>query len=191
MTTEKLLEIEADRGVVKLWLNRAEKRNALSKAVLLRMLEDLGRLSRDKSARVIVVGSRGGVFCSGHDLSELCIADHEEASEIFTLCSMVMLGLRGLPQPVIARVQGLATAAGCQLVAACDMACGVDGGVIRNPRGKDRSLLHDADDSSGQDDCPQGGVRNARHRRTNLSTASSGAWAGESRGRPGRARRRH
>ena len=71
---------------------------------------------------MVVLGSRGPVFCSGHDLSEMVGRTEEEYHALFALCSRVMLGLRRLPQPVIARVQGVATAAGCQLVAACDLA---------------------------------------------------------------------
>ena len=79
------------------------------------------------------MGSRGPVFCSGHDLGEMVGRSEEEYRELFALCSRVMLGLRRLPQPVIARVQGVATAAGCQLVAACDLAVAAEEATFATP----------------------------------------------------------
>ena len=85
------------------------------------------------SARVVVLGSRGPVFCSGHDLGEMIGRTEEEYRDLFAACSRVMLGLRRLPQPVIARVQGVATAAGCQLVAACDLAVAAEEATFATP----------------------------------------------------------
>ncbi len=116
------LLVEAHAGVVRLTLNRPEKRNALSRELLGRLEEALSAIAADAGARVVVLGSAGAVFCSGHDLSEMVGRSEEEYQELFAACSRVMLQLRRLPQPVIGRVQGLATAAGCQLVAACDLA---------------------------------------------------------------------
>jgi enoyl-CoA hydratase/carnithine racemase len=127
------LVIESDRGIVRLTLNRPEKRNALS-FELLRSLEGaLESLASDASARSVVLGSRGPAFCSGHDLSEMIGRSEPEYRELFALCSRVMLGLRRLPQPVIARVQGVATAAGCQLVAACDLAVASEEATFATP----------------------------------------------------------
>ena len=129
---DRLIE-ESEAGVIRLILNRPEKRNALS----LELLEDLEsaieRIGSDRSARVIVLGSRGPVFCSGHDLGEMVGRTEEDYRRLFALCSRVMLGLRGLPQPVIARVQGMATAAGCQLVAACDLAAASEEAAFATP----------------------------------------------------------
>jgi enoyl-CoA hydratase/carnithine racemase len=116
------LLVELDRGIVRLTLNRPEKRNALSRALLEQLEQAIERIGGDPSARVVVLGARGAVFCSGHDLGEMVGQTEAAYRSLFELCSRVMLGLRNLPHPVIARVQGMATAAGCQLVAACDLA---------------------------------------------------------------------
>jgi enoyl-CoA hydratase/carnithine racemase len=82
---------------------------------------------------VVILAAAGQVFCSGHDLSEMVGRNEEEYHELFATCSRVMLGLRRLPQPVIARVQGVATAAGCQLVAACDLAVAAEEATFATP----------------------------------------------------------
>jgi enoyl-CoA hydratase/carnithine racemase len=127
------LLFELDRGIVRLTLNRPEKRNALSIELLRRLEQAIESIAVDSSARVVVLGSRGPVFCSGHDLKEMVGRTEDEYRELFALCSRVMMGLRRLPQPVIARVQGVATAAGCQLVAACDLAVAGDEATFATP----------------------------------------------------------
>jgi enoyl-CoA hydratase/carnithine racemase len=127
------LIIESDRGIVRLTLNRPEKRNALSIELLQQLEQAIGRVAADSSARVVVLGSRGPVFCSGHDLKEMVGRTEDAYRELFALCSRVMMGLRRLPQPVIARVQGVATAAGCQLVAACDLAVAGEEATFATP----------------------------------------------------------
>lgn len=109
-------------GVAWIVLNRPERRNPLSREVLEALEPAIDGIGREASVRAVVIGSRGPVFSSGHDLNELAGADMEACETLFGLCGRVMLGLRRLAIPVIARVQGLATAAGCQLVAACDLA---------------------------------------------------------------------
>jgi enoyl-CoA hydratase/carnithine racemase len=116
---ELLLEINA--GVAYLTLNRPEKRNALSCRLLEELDEAQARLVDEHRAQVVVLAARGAAFCSGHDLTEMAGQSEGAYRDLFALCSRVMLGFRRLPQPVIARVQGLATAAGCQLVASCDL----------------------------------------------------------------------
>ncbi len=113
---------EKQGGVVRLTLNRPEKRNALSLNVLCEREAAIGRIAKDPEARVVVIAAAGKVFCAGHDLSEMTGRSEAEYRDLFSACSVVMQGLRKLPQPVIARVQGMATAAGCQLVASCDLA---------------------------------------------------------------------
>jgi enoyl-CoA hydratase/carnithine racemase len=130
---ESLLAVDAVAGVVRLTLNRPQKRNALSHELLAALLAELDRLATDSSARVLVLGAAGPVFCSGHDLGEMIGRSEEDYRELFSLCSQVMLKLRSLPQPVIARVQGPATAAGCQLVAACDLAVAVEEATFATP----------------------------------------------------------
>ncbi|SIO58485.1 Enoyl-CoA hydratase/carnithine racemase [Singulisphaera sp. GP187] len=116
------LEVRIEEGVVSLVLNRPETRNALSRTLLGRLEETLAAIEADPAARVVILGARGPVFCAGHDLGEMTSRSEPEYRDLFAACSRVMLQLRRLPQPVIARVQGMATAAGCQLVAACDLA---------------------------------------------------------------------
>jgi enoyl-CoA hydratase/carnithine racemase len=127
------LLVEPNGSVVRLTLNRPERRNALSHALLTELECALGTIAADATARVVVLGARGSVFCSGHDLAEMVGRTEGEYRELFELCSRVMLGLRRLPQPVIARVQGVATAAGCQLVAACDLAVAGDEATFATP----------------------------------------------------------
>jgi enoyl-CoA hydratase/carnithine racemase len=109
-------------GVVRLTLNRPEKRNALSLELLSELAAAIQRISETSTARVVVVAATGKVFCAGHDLTEMTGKSETEYRKLFSSCSAVMQGLRSLTQPVIARVQGIATAAGCQLVASCDLA---------------------------------------------------------------------
>ena len=118
----KMLLVESQSGVTKLTLNRPERRNALSEAMLAELGAALERVASDAMTRVVVLAAAGPVFCSGHDLSEMVGRSEADYGALFARCSAVMQQLRQLPQPVIARVQGLATAAGCQLVAACDLA---------------------------------------------------------------------
>lgn len=114
-----MFEIRQRVGVIT--LNHPEKRNALSKSMLESLRSLLGQISQDRRVKVIVLRAAGTVFSSGHDLKELAAADESTATAIFALCTEVMEGVRKLPQPVIAMVQGLATAAGCQLAATCDL----------------------------------------------------------------------
>jgi enoyl-CoA hydratase/carnithine racemase len=116
------LLVDRDGAVVTLTLNRPERRNALSLDLMLTLTARLRETAADESVRAIVLGAAGPVFCSGHDLRELRGREEEEYARIFATCSELMLTLHRIPQPVVARVQGIATAAGCQLVAACDLA---------------------------------------------------------------------
>jgi enoyl-CoA hydratase/carnithine racemase len=117
-----MLLIESESGVVRLTLNRPERRNALSEAMLSELGAALDRIAADPSARAVILAAAGPVFCAGHDLSEMVGRSRADYETLFARCSKVMQQIRRLPQPVIARVQGMATAAGCQLVATCDMA---------------------------------------------------------------------
>jgi enoyl-CoA hydratase/carnithine racemase len=102
-------------------LNRPDKRNALSTHTMKEMLHALDIIAAS-SARVVVLESSGSVFCAGHDLSELRGTDSSQHVELFDKCRDLMQRLNSIPQPIIAKVDGLATAAGCQLVASCDLA---------------------------------------------------------------------
>lgn len=112
---------EQSAAIATVTLNRPECRNALGLAVIESLEQVLTRISHDPSIRVVILAAAGPVFCSGHDLRELAGATPEQCHRLFSTCARMMLALRNLPQPVIARVQGLATAAGCQLAATCDL----------------------------------------------------------------------
>ena len=118
-----LLRSQDARGVVTLTLNRPHAFNALSEATLTALQRELDVIAQDESVRVVVLAAEGKAFCAGHDLKEMRAAPSLEYYEhLFAQCSDMMLTIQRLPVPVIARVQGIATAAGCQLVAMCDLA---------------------------------------------------------------------
>src|SRR5512134_2258237 len=123
-TNELPLLYERDaRGVVTLTLNRPQAFNALSEAMLEALQSALDRAAADEAARVVVIGATGKAFCAGHDLKEMRAKPSlDYYQELFAQCSRMMMSIQKLPVPVIARVQGIATAAGCQLVAMCDLA---------------------------------------------------------------------
>jgi enoyl-CoA hydratase/carnithine racemase len=133
VATAPMLLMEIHDGVCRLTLNRPDKRNALSHELLSELEAALSKIGEDSSIRVVVLGANGPVFSSGHDLKEMTGRQSSEYRELFGLCSRVMLHLRKLPQPVIARVQGLATAAGCQLVAACDLVVAAEDAAFATP----------------------------------------------------------
>jgi enoyl-CoA hydratase/carnithine racemase len=123
-STEPLVLSERDgRGVTTLTLNRPQAFNALSEGMLRGLQDALDSVARDDSARVVVLAAAGKAFCAGHDLKEMraepSLAYYQA---LFEQCTTMMLAVQHLPVPVIAKVQGMATAAGCQLVAMCDLA---------------------------------------------------------------------
>ena len=120
-TTEVLL-VEREASIATLTLNRPEQRNALSMELMGRMIDTLESLRDAAGTRVVILAGAGPVFCAGHDLSEMVGMGLDAYRDVFAACTRMMQAIHQLPQPVIARVQGTATAAGCQLVAACDLA---------------------------------------------------------------------
>jgi enoyl-CoA hydratase/carnithine racemase len=120
-------------GIAILTLNHAEKRNALSRMMLTALKEQLDRCGLDRGVRVLILRAAGPVFSSGHDLRELVNGCEENYESLFTLCTEVMETIRLLRQPVIAQVQGLATAAGCQLVATCDLVVASENAAFATP----------------------------------------------------------
>lgn len=124
---------EAAEHVAILTLNHPEKRNALSRDMLTALQGHLDRCAADPAVRVVVLRAAGSVFSSGHDLRELAAGGVAEHAELFALCTRVMETVRLLPRPVIAQVQGLATAAGCQLVASCDLAVAAETASFATP----------------------------------------------------------
>ena len=123
----------AKDGIAVLTLTNPKKRNVLSSRTLAALEEWLDWIAKDPEARVVVIRSEGPVFSSGHDLNELVNGDAEDYTTVFDACTRVMEGIRLLPKPVIAQVQGLATAAGCQLVATCDIAVAADTAAFATP----------------------------------------------------------
>jgi enoyl-CoA hydratase/carnithine racemase len=119
--TTELLDVERAGEVVTLSLNRPAQRNALSRELMADVTAALKALGADPAVRVVVLAGRGPAFSAGHDLSEMVGLELDDYREIFELCTRMMTAIHELPQPVIARVHGMATAAGCQLVAACDL----------------------------------------------------------------------
>jgi enoyl-CoA hydratase/carnithine racemase len=127
-TEPEVILLRSDAGgVATLTLNRPGQFNALSTEVLAELQEALDAIAQDASVRVVVLAGAGRAFCAGHDLKQMR-ANHAKAymQELFTQCGKVMMTLVRMPQPVIARVHGTATAAGCQLVAMCDLAVAAD-----------------------------------------------------------------
>jgi enoyl-CoA hydratase/carnithine racemase len=103
-------------------LNRPDRRNALSLDLMLELIDCLDEIGGDSSIRVVVMAAAGKVFSSGHDLSEMVGRTVNDYRRLFDVCTVLMTKIQSIPQPVIAQVQGIATAAGCQLVATCDLA---------------------------------------------------------------------
>ncbi len=117
------LELRLGEPIARLVLNRPERRNALSLALMREVIEALADVADDPDARVLVIEGNGPAFSAGHDLAEMTATrDAGFYEELFGTCVEMMQALHALPQPVIAKVHGVATAAGCQLVAACDLA---------------------------------------------------------------------
>ena len=129
MNTEALVLKQQDaRGVVTLTLNRPQAFNSLSEAMLGALQRELDALATDDSARVVVIAAAGKAFCAGHDLKEMRAEPSQAYYEgLFAQCGRMMMSIQRLPVPVIAQVQGIATAAGCQLVAMCDLAVAARG----------------------------------------------------------------
>ncbi len=121
-----LLRDDAD-GIATLTLNRPRSFNALSEALIDALQAALDEIARDDSVRVVILGAAGKAFCAGHDLKEMRASpDRDYYRALFAKCSRMMTAIVALPQPVIARVHGIATAAGCQIVASCDLAVAAD-----------------------------------------------------------------
>ena len=127
VAAEPLLLRADEGGVVTLTLNRPAQFNSLSQALMSELQAELDRIAADERVRVVIMAGAGKAFCAGHDLKEMR-SDASKAfqKQLFRQCSKLMLTLVRMPQPVIARVHGIATAAGCQLVSMCDLAVASD-----------------------------------------------------------------
>jgi enoyl-CoA hydratase/carnithine racemase len=134
--TERPFVLRSDTGgVVTLTLNRGERFNPLSTEMILALQTELDALAEDAEARVVVLAAEGRGYSAGHDLKEMRahVGDERWQRELFDACSRMMVTLTRLPQPVIARVHGIATAAGCQLVSMCDLAVAADSATFALP----------------------------------------------------------
>jgi enoyl-CoA hydratase/carnithine racemase len=125
---------EDREGVATLTMNRGERMNPLSADMLGALQAEIDRLAADRGAKVVILAGAGANFCAGHDLREMrAHRDKAWQKALFERCSAMMLSLTRLPQPVIARVQGAAVAAGCQLVSMCDLAVAAEGAKFALP----------------------------------------------------------
>src|SRR6266446_2985398 len=121
-------------GVVSvITLNRPTRRNALSLGLMTELIDCLDSIGRDGQTRAVILAAAGPAFCSGHDLSETTGRGVNEYRRLFDVCAVLMEKLQSIPQPVIAEVQGIATAAGCQLVASCDLAIASEKATFATP----------------------------------------------------------
>ena len=120
-------------GIAELVLDRAEKRNALSLEVIRALIAELDAIGKDRKVSVVLLRHEGPVFSAGHDLREMLKRDIAAYREIFDVCTELMQKVQSIPQPVIAEVSGIATAAGCQLVATCDLAIASDDSRFATP----------------------------------------------------------
>ena len=127
LAEEPILLTGTSSGITTLTLNRPRQYNALSEEMLLALQDALDEIAADDSVRVAVIAANGKAFCAGHDLKEMRSSeDRAYHQALFDRCGTMMQTIQNLPQPVIAKVQGIATAAGCQLVAQCDLAVAAD-----------------------------------------------------------------
>lgn len=127
------LGVQHEGFVAVVTLNRPQRRNALSLELMEELIDCLDEIGRDRQIRAVILAAAGKVFCSGHDLSEMVGRDINEYRRLFDVCTELMAKVQSIPQPVIAEVQGVATAAGCQLVATCDLAIASDQAAFATP----------------------------------------------------------
>jgi enoyl-CoA hydratase/carnithine racemase len=133
--------VKAEEGFTTITMNRPERRNALS-LELLRDMTTAFRAAGDSDARGVILAGNGPVFSSGHDYRDLAAADEASIRELLEACTELMLTMQAIPQPVVARVHGLATAAGCQLVATADLAVASEDASFATPGGKGGWFCH-------------------------------------------------
>ena len=131
--SDPLVTHDVREGIALLTLNDPARRNALSLAMMEELRQRLADADKVEEVKVVVIAARGPVFSSGHDLRELAAGDRGDQTLVFALCTDLMESIRLLPKPVIASVQGLATAAGCQLVATCDLAVASEEAAFATP----------------------------------------------------------
>jgi enoyl-CoA hydratase/carnithine racemase len=129
----RYLEVTIADGIARVKLNRPERRNALSLELMRELILCLDGLAEQSDVHAVILAAAGRVFCSGHDLGEMTGRSEADYAEIFSTCTQMMARVQSIPQPVIAEVQGMATAAGCQLVATCDLAIAAEDAQFATP----------------------------------------------------------
>jgi len=127
------IRFEPEGTIALITLNRPQRRNALSLALMQELIDCLGTIGGQRDLRAVILAAAGKVFSSGHDLAEMVGRDINEYRSLFDVCTELMARIQSIPQPVIAEVQGLATAAGCQLVATCDLAIAAEEAEFATP----------------------------------------------------------
>jgi enoyl-CoA hydratase/carnithine racemase len=127
------LLVEADAPIAIVTMNRPDRRNALSLELMHELIDSFIAISKQQEIRAIILAANGPVFSAGHDLSELIDRQIGDYREVFDVCTELMTTIQKIPQPVIAEVQGIATAAGCQLVATCDLAIASENSKFATP----------------------------------------------------------
>jgi len=129
-------------GLGTVTMNRPERRNALSEAHMRELVDAFARLGNDEDVRAIILAANGPVFCSGHDFADMVERDLDAMRELLTVCTELMRTMQRVPQPVVARVHGIATAAGCQLVASADLAVAAEEASFAAPGGRGGWFCH-------------------------------------------------
>ena len=142
------LALEREGNIAVVTLNRPHRRNALSLDLMQELIAVLESIASDESAHAVILAAAGPVYCSGHDLNEMRDCTVTQYRRIFEICGELMTKLQSIPQPVIAEVQGIATAAGCQLVASLRPRCRQRAGTVRSAGREDRAVLYHADGRS-------------------------------------------
>jgi len=133
-TEPDILLREDHDGICTLTMNRPSRMNLLTSEMLAALQDAFDALAKDTDVRVVILAAAGKGFCAGHDLKEIrALGEHPRINELFARCSRMMMSITALPQPVIARVQGAAAAAGCQLVGQCDLAVASDAAKFATP----------------------------------------------------------
>ena len=181
MTEAEAVLLRADRdGVAWLTLNRPTARNALSLALMEALTGALETIASEADTKVVVIAGAGPAFCAGHDLRELrSNPGRAFVEETFAACSRLMLAITRLAKPVIARVHGVATAAGCQLAATCDSSRRGRDRAVRDARREYRPVLFDADGGAEPGGWTEDGDGDAADGRSDPGRPRSGDRAGE------------
>jgi len=136
METYRHVRVTRDGELGIVTMDRPERRNALSETHMAELTHALRSCGEDAEVKAVVLAATGPVFCAGHDFGDMAERDLDAMRHLFGICAEMMMTIQGMPQPVVARVQGVATAAGCQLVASCDLAVAAEEATFATPGGK-------------------------------------------------------